>query len=213
VSSTQRTPARAALVLVDLQNAFCEPDGSVGRQGRDMTNSALAAEACIELATSLRAAGVPIIWTQYELRPDYADSGRAVRTFRPGMKVNEALHAGSWDADFWRPDEVRPEDFVLKKTRSSALVGTPLELLLRDLDVHSVYVAGLTTSMCVESTVRDLAQRDYDVSVVADATADFSAERQAASLVAMEFGFARLLTAEQVVEELSQPSAAPRQLA
>lgn len=208
MSDPRRDTARAALILVDLQNAFCEPAGSVGRQGRDLTRSMRAAEVGLSLARSLREAGVPIIWAQYELRPDYADSGRAVRTLRPGMRENEALHAGSWDAELWRPDEVRPEDFICKKNRMSALIGTPLELLLRDLDIDIVYVAGLTTSMCVESTVRDLAQRDFDVRVVTDATADFSPERQAASLVAMEFGFARLVTAEQAIKQSSTAATA-----
>jgi nicotinamidase-related amidase len=64
---------------------------------------------------------------------------------------------------------------------------------LRALGTERVLVAGVTTSMCVESTVRDLAQRDYDTIVVREACGDFDEVRHAASLDAMAFGFAELV--------------------
>lgn len=193
---------RAALILIDVQNGFCDPAGSVGRQGRDVRSMTEAAEQCIVLAQAARQAGIPVIWMRYELRQDYRDSGHAIRTLRPAMRENGALKANSWDAELWRPDEVAPEDFVITKTRVSSLIGTSLELLLHDERVTTTLIGGVTTSMCVESTVRDLAQRDYDVRVVTDAVADFDQERHAASLRAMQFGFARTTTTAEVADLL-----------
>jgi nicotinamidase-related amidase len=77
--------------------------------------------------------------------------------------------------------------------RFSALVDTRLEAILRDGLYRRVLVCGVTTSMCVESTVRDLGQRNFETFVVADACADFDMDVHKASLAAMEFGFARIL--------------------
>lgn len=199
---------RAALILIDLQNGFCDPAGSVGSQGRDVRSMTEAAQRGIELAKTARRAGIPVIWMRYELREDYRDSGHAIRTLRPAMRENGALKANSWDAELWRPDEVAPEDFVITKTRVSSLLGTSLELLLHDQGITTTLIGGVTTSMCVETTVRDLAQRDYDVRVVTDAVADFDQERHTASLRAMQFGFAKTTTAAEVADLLSTTTSA-----
>lgn len=189
---------RAALILIDLQNAFCHPEGSVARQGREVEEMTAAAGVGVGLAEWARGRGIPVIWMRYQLRRDYRDSGHAVRTLRPGMRQHQALLAETWDAELWDPSAVVEEDFILVKNRVSALLGTSLELLLHDLGVHTTLVGGVTTSMCVETTVRDLAQRDYDVRVVVDAVADFDQERHEASLRTMTFGFARTVTTAEL---------------
>jgi ureidoacrylate peracid hydrolase len=87
---------------------------------------------------------------------------------------------------------VEPGDFVLDKPRYSAFFGTSLDMLLAARGIRALMVGGVTTSMCVESTVRDAAQRDIRTFVLRDAVADFDAARHAASLSAMAFGFARV---------------------
>lgn len=188
-----------ALLLIDIQNAFCDPNASVGKQGRDMSACIEAAGRCLELAVAARNSGVAVIWTRYVLRPDYADGGVLTQELRPTMKDVGALAAGSPDADLWDPNAAQDVDFIIEKQRMSAVLGTNLEVILRSLRTVQVFVAGVTTSMCVESTVRDLSQRDYRVSLITDAVADFDQDRHAASLRAMEFGFARLTTAAQAV--------------
>lgn len=188
-----------ALLLIDIQNAFCDPDASVGKQGRDMSACIAAAGRCLGLAKSARDARVPVIWTRYVLRPDYADGGILTEELRPNIKKAGGLAAGSYDAGFWDPGAIAPSDFVVDKPRMSALIGTSLDVILRSLRISDVFVAGVTTSMCVESTVRDLSQHDYRVAVIADAVADFDSERHAASLRAMEFGFARLVDSSRAI--------------
>lgn len=193
---------RAALLLVDLQRAFCSTDGSVARQGRDVGPCLAAAQRAFALAPAARAAGLPVVWTRMCYRPDYADGGLLVHELRPALKALGALREGSPDAALLPQADVRPEDFVIAKQRYSAFVGTPLESLLRARQVDTLLIAGVTTSMCVESTVRDAAQRDYRCFVVADACGDFAADRHAASLEAMAFGFAAIFDAAQAAAAL-----------
>lgn len=193
---------RAALLLVDLQRAFCSDDGSVARQGRDVSPCRAAAARAFTLVPAARQAGLPVVWTRMCYRADYADGGLLVHELRPALKALGALRDGSQDAELLPEADVHPEDLVIAKQRYSAFHGTLLESLLRARDVDTLVVAGVTTSMCVESTVRDAAQRDYRCFVVADACGDFAADRHAASLQAMAFGFAVLYDAKQALHAM-----------
>ncbi|UCE30943.1 MAG: cysteine hydrolase [Burkholderiales bacterium] len=188
--------ARAALVAIDLQRAFCAPDGSVARQGRDVAPLRAAAERTLELVAAARRAGMPVIWTRMSYRPDYADGGLLMHELRPNLMRIGALRDGTPDADFVDGVTVLPEDRVIDKKRYSAFLGTALDGELAARGIDCLLVAGVTTSMCVESTVRDAGQRDLRTFVVAEACGDFDADRHRASLAAMAFGFARVISIE-----------------
>ena len=185
-------PARPLLLLVDLQRAFCDSDGSMAAQGRPIETMRAAARHCQALAVQARAAGVPVAWTRMMLKPDYSDGGMITR-LRPGLMKIGGLRAGTPDVELCSLVTADPGDLVIDKPRHSSLYATQLEDILRQRRISRVVVGGVTTSMCVETTVRDLAQRDYEVAVIEEACADFDGPRHAASLAAMKFGFAHVL--------------------
>lgn len=201
----ERPWSQTILLLVDLQKAFCDPDGSMARQGRDIATMRRAAQVCSELASQARARAVPVIWTRMVYRPDYLDGGRLVWELRPNLRRIGALRSGTPDGELSQVVAAASADVVLDKPRYSAVYATPLEAQLRALGVARILVAGVTTSMCVESTVRDLSQRDHDVMVVADACGDFDADRHRASLAAIEFGFAPLVDTAEAGRLLAEP--------
>jgi nicotinamidase-related amidase len=182
---------RSLLLLIDLQVAFCDESGSIGRQGRDIAPLTAAAAECQRLADAARAAGVAVAWTRMMLRNDYTDGGTLL-AMRPNLARIGALRSGTSDVAFSRLVRPEPADIIIDKPRYSCVYATSLEAHLRALRIDRIVVAGVTTSMCVETTVRDLSQRDYDVVVAQDACADFDAARHAASLDAISFGFAHL---------------------
>lgn len=195
--------SRQAVLLVDFQRAFCCTDGSVAAQGRDVSTCRAAADRAIELAVAARAASIPVIWTRLVFRDDYADGGRLIRELRPGLARIGALKIGTQDAEIVPEADVQPGDFIIEKQRYSSFYATGLEAVLRSLDIDSLIVCGVTTSMCVETTVRDAAQRDYRTFVVREACGDFDAERHEASLSAMGFGFADIIGFQQALEACS----------
>lgn len=200
-------PERAVLLVVDLQKAFCDPDGSMARQGRDIEPMRRAADQCRDLVAAMRRAGRPVIWTRMAFRPDYADGGILTAELRPNLARIGALRDGTADAGFADGMAPAPDDVVIDKRRYSALVGTDLAAVLRRQNVDTVLVGGVTTSMCVESTVRDLGQRDFRTFVVREACGDFDAGRHEASLAAMDFGFARVVGREQALAALATDGA------
>lgn len=193
-----------ALLLIDYQKGFCEPDGSMARQGRDIGALAAAAEAGNRLAAAARSRGCPVIWTRMVFASDYSDGGVLTTVLRPNLAKIGALARGSGDEELASICDVQPGDLVIDKPRFSSLIGTPLEVILRSAGIGSVVVAGVTTPMCVESTVRDLSQRDYAVTVVADACADFERERHEAALAAMAFGFAHVAECADILTQDKQ---------
>ncbi len=185
--------ARAALLLVDLQKGFVDADGFVAAQGRDVGACRAAALSGIALARTARAAGLPVAWTRHVLRADYADAGLLVTELRPRLGELGALKRGTPDVALMDGADPDPADWIIDKPRYSAFLGTDLDVLLASNRIDSLIVAGVTTSMCVETTVRDAAQRDIRVFVPREAVADFDPARHEASLSAIAFGFGRVV--------------------
>jgi len=195
--------AEAALLLVDLQRGFLHPEGFVAAQGRDVSACDAAARQCYALARAARAVGMPVIWTRHVLRADLADGGLLTTEIRPRLGEIKALARGSADVEIPPEAGVDPADFVIDKPRNSAFFGTALDVVLAARGIRSLMVGGVTTSMCVECSVRDAAQRDIRTFVVRDAVADFDTDRHVASLAAMAFGFARIIGANQSADAIS----------
>ena len=193
---------RCALLLIDLQHAFCAPDGDLARRGRDVGAMQDAARCCARLAVVARAAQVPVFWTRMMLRPDYADGGRMISDLLPHLKAAGALRRGSADVALVAGLGVEAGDEIIDKPRNSALLGTALDLQLRSRGIERVVVGGVTTSMCVDTTVRDLGQRDYATFVVREAVGDYDPQRHAAALAVMAFGFARVIGESDCVAAL-----------
>jgi ureidoacrylate peracid hydrolase len=192
---------------VDLQRGFLHPEGFVAAQGRDVSDCAAAARHCYALARIARDAGMPVIWSRHVLRPDHADGGLLTTELRPRLGQIGALALGTADIEIPAEAGVDPSDFVIDKPRYSAFFGTALDMLLAARGIRTLMVGGVTTSMCVESSVRDAAQRDIRTFVVRDAVADFDAARHAASLSAMAFGFARLIGAAPAADAIAAGTA------
>jgi len=183
---------RPLLLLIDLQRAFCDSDGSMAAQGRPVEAMSAAARQCEVLAQIAHRHGTPVIWTRMMFAPDYSDGGMLTR-LRPGLPKIGALRRGEPDVELSAYVCAQTGDLIVDKPRYSALIGTELADILQEKRIGRVVIGGVTTSMCVESTVRDLAQRDFEVAVIEEACGDFDAARHAASLAALAFGFARVL--------------------
>lgn len=192
-----------ALLVIDMQNGFCHERGSINGIGLPAARLAPAIEPCARLVAAARKARVPVVYTRYLYRPDYADAGIMASELIPDLKQARALMAGTWDVDV--VDELRPaeDDIVIDKNRPSAFYGTILESVLHGLDASNLVVCGVTTNCCVETTVRDAGQRDYRAFVVEDAVAEYEDDRHEVALKSMGMLFARLVTVQVVLDAWS----------
>ena len=192
---------QTALLVVDMQNAFCHPQGSLNQMGKDTAMCEAAVTPCRQLVDAAHKLELPVIYTRNVYRPDYSDRGIMPHEIRPALKNLRACVIGTWDAEL--VDELVPEerDYVFDKNRTSAFYNTGVETVLRNGNIRTLVVCGVTSSMCVESTVRDAGQRDYRTFVAADAIGELDRERHDAALVTMGYMFAHVVTVQDVLAD------------
>jgi nicotinamidase-related amidase len=177
-------PDWCAVLPIDLQNDFMLPSGSVGKAGGDL--SAMAellpkAEAFIKRTREL---GVKLIHIRIvDLPNGESDSPSWLRSKGMMSGVSAFAVEGTWGADFVEGCEPRPGEMVVTKHRSSAFVGTNLDMVLKSNGIKTVVLIGEQTQGCVEATYRDAAYYDYYNVLVEDCVAARDRKQHEASLM------------------------------
>ena len=197
-----------ALVVVDMQNTFCHPDGAFARLGADVSPLTGVVPAVADLVAAARAARVPVVVVKHVLRSDYRDGGIIFNELKRPLRGAGAIVGGSWEAELVDELAVEPEDVVVEKRRFSAFFGTDLDVVLRSRGIASLVVCGVTTNICVESTARDAAQRDYRTFVVADATAEIDPAKHDHALTTLGYAFCSVVVAADVLQAWAAEGAA-----
>jgi ureidoacrylate peracid hydrolase len=172
--SATATPGQTALLIVDLQNDFLQPQGAYGRAGQSSPAIAALPARIKPLADAIRRKGGWIVSTQFTLVP--AKGGEPLisphlKTLRPFLRKGDFL-PGGWGHAL--VDELQPADLVVEKIAYSAFYQTRMEWALRKADIRRLYVCGIVTNGGVASTVRECHVRDLDAIVLEDGCAAFS---------------------------------------
>ncbi|MGJ7046220.1 cysteine hydrolase family protein [Thermoanaerobacterium thermosulfurigenes] len=194
---------KSALLIIDMQNAFINKDGSLSKMGLDISRTLKVIDPIKRLKKEFKRCGRPVIYLQHIHRPDKMDAGIISEVFPQIMELGHCFE-GSWDADII--DELKPEndDYIVKKHRFSGFYHTELDDVLRSLDVRILVVSGVATNVCVESTVRDAFYRDYNVFVPRETTVSFAEEFEKGSFANFEFAFARVLSIDEMIKLLGK---------
>lgn len=202
-------PSRTALVVIDMQVDFADPQGALGASV-DMVAVPAALAAAGRLAEAARAVGAPVVFVGLFTEPATDSPAWRERMRRTGgdPEVDAVLcRAGAQGSAFSGPRPV-PGEEVVRKTRYSGFYGTDLEARLRGLGVDTLVACGLTTECCVAQTTADAFHRDFHVFVAADACAAYHRDLHAAGLRIMALNTAILTTSAEVVAAWSSAAAA-----
>ena len=149
------------------------------------------------LQSACRAAGIEVLYTLIEnLTADGRD--RSLDYKISGINVPK----GSWDAKVADAIAPEPDEIVIPKTSSSVFISTNIDYVLRNLGVRQLILCGVVSDQCVESAVRDACDLGYLVTLVPDACATFTEERQQSSVRAIA-GYCRQRSTDELVAELS----------
>ncbi len=178
-------PHRSAVVVVDMQNDFCHPDGWLASIGVDVTGSAGAVTALHRFLPVVRSAGIPVVWLNWGNRPDranlppgvlhvYNPEGNGTGIGDPLANGSRVLEAGSWGASVVDDLAIEPGDVQVAKFRMSGFWDTPLDSILRNLDLTTLFFAGVNVDQCVLATLIDAACLGYDCVLLSDASATTS---------------------------------------
>lgn len=193
---------KTAFLIIDMQNSYCHPEGSIGRNGYDSSGMTATIPKVKELLQVSRPNDILDIWTIQNHYPD--DQTRHDRLIKP--------HTHRWAAgppalkDTWDAEVVSElKEFIdekaelVTKHRFSSFLDTRLDTLLRMKGITTLIIAGVATTHCVETTVRDAYQRDYDVIVAGEAVGSQNLEDHEASLRLINKIFGVVLNNEQII--------------
>jgi len=222
---------RAAVIVIDMQNDFGTKGGMFDRAGLDISMIQRAVGPCAKVLASARRAGVKIIYLKMGFHRDLSDLGSSdspnrVRHLRLG--VGETVRApngaesrilirDTWNTDIVSELKPQADDIVVYKHRFSGFYQTDLDATLKQLRVIYLIVTGCTTSVCVESTVRDAMFRDYACVLLADCMGEpigygLPRSNHEASLLTIQTLFGWVSSSDQLIGALeAQPVAARKE--
>lgn len=218
-SSFPVRPRQMALVIVDMQRYFTQPDHPFGRLSSSRVEGGIAGyfarldTAVIPhiqwLLRAFRQRACPIFYTQLgSHNPAGEDLPAWAR--RINQSGRQALGALVFPPFTERSAEIDPriapetDARILRKTTTGAVASSPLETDLRELGVTSVVVAGVLTPFCVTQTARELADRNFDVAIVEDASASLTVAAHSAALAAFAAIYGWVLATRELIDALDR---------
>jgi nicotinamidase-related amidase len=209
--------SHTAIVIVDMQNDFCHPDGWLAHIGVDVTPARTPIAPLHRLLPALRGHDVPVIWLNWGNRPDRLNlSPSLLHVYKPsgaGVGLGDALpgsgakvlERGSWSAAIVDELAIDPSDIHVAKYRMSGFQDTELDSILRNLAVTTLLFAGVNADQCVLCTLQDANFRGYDCLLLEDCAATTSPDYcLAATLYNVRQCFGFVVGSEAVVAELAR---------
>lgn len=190
-------PVHTALIMIDMQCDFIEPDGMFGKLGIDLSMYARSRPRLAALLAAARATGTLVLHVQNTALPGRL--GDSPSYIRFNLRLHQASRRegpplrytvpGTPGHEFAREFAPHPKELVVRKYRSSGFWGTNLDMLLRSNGIKTVVFGGCTTEGCVESTARDAMFNDYYVVIAADCVASDDPAQHEASMLLMSHRF------------------------
>ena len=179
-------PRRTAVIVVDMQHDFAAPQGMFGRAGIPIAGIQAVVEPTRRVLDIARQAGIVVVYLVMQFDEDLSNLGTATAANRQrhlAMGVGQEIDAPDGTRsrilvqDTWNTtivDELapHPSDIVVAKHRYSGFFETDLDAALRQRGITTLIFTGCTTSVCVESTLRDAFYRDYHCLLLTDCCAE-----------------------------------------
>lgn len=174
---------RTAIVIIDMQRDFLEPGGFGDSLGNDIAQLTRAVAPCRALLARARELGITIIHTREGHRPDLTDAPRAkIERGEPAVRIGaegpmgRILIRGEPGHDIVPELYPLPGEPVIDKPGKGAFYATDLQAILRNRNIEALIVCGVTTEVCVHTTVREANDRGYRCIVPGDCCGSYFPE-------------------------------------
>ena len=173
-----------ALLVIDPYNDFISEGGKIWDRIKAVADANGCVANMLQVLGAARKAGLRVFYAlHHRYRPGDYESWKYIAPIQKAGWRSKAFEAGSWGGEIRAEFAPQPGDIVAQEHWcSSGFANTDLDLQLKKHGIHRLIVVGLIAHTCVEATVRYAAELGYDVTVVRDATADFSDREMQAAL-------------------------------
>ena len=201
-------PAKTALVVVDMQNAFM-----MKGVAHALCEQAIEIVPNINrLADAMRRTGGTVVWIQTAATPETLQSWSVNVEMNGPERTAErfaSLAPGCKGYELWEDLDAKPDDAFVQKTRFSAFIqgSSNLEAVLRARGIDTVLITGTVTNVCCESTARDAMMRNFRTVMVTDGNAATSDALHNASLIAFYLTFGDIMPTEMLIAALDADAA------
>jgi nicotinamidase-related amidase len=181
--------SRIALIVIDMQRDFAEPGGFGASLGNDVSRITAIVPTVRKLIEGFRSAKLPVIHTMECHRPDLSDCPPSKRSRgNPSLRIGDAgpmgrvLIAGEPGTAIISELAPLPNEIVIEKPGKGAFYATDLDAELKRLGISQLIFAGVTTEVCVQTTMREANDRGYECLLAEDATESYFLEFKAAAI-------------------------------
>jgi ureidoacrylate peracid hydrolase len=204
-------PTCTALLVIDMQKGFCDPESRMEKAGIGTENQRAIVPDLLRLVDLAREREMPVLFSQQIHYPeDVTRRRRRIPSHIDKQNWAPCLR-GTWEVDF--VDEIaaaiRPEDFIVEKHRASVFFETTLDTKLRMLGIEQIVISGCNTDFCVETTIRDGYYRDLDVIVVRDCVAGPRRRFHEDTLAKVETYFGEVVSLDELPSVIMPRESAP----
>ena len=198
-------PEITALLVIDPYNDFISEGGKVWDRIKGVAEANRCVPNMLRVLETARAAGLRVVYAMHHrYRPGDYETWKYVAPVQRAAWTHRTFEYGTWGGEFRSGFEPRPGEIVAQEHWcSSGFANTDLDLQLKKHGIHKLVVIGLIAHTCVEATVRYAAELSYAVTMVKDATADYSEEYMRAALELNLPSYASaIVTTEELVAAL-----------
>lgn len=193
-------PEHTAILVVDVQNDFCSPEGALARSGSNISMIRKMLPRLVDFINHARLVRTPTIYVQHINSDETTSPSLLEKRTELGRDRIPVCQRGAWGAELSKELPVADLDVVVQKHRYSAFMNTNLDLILRSREIKTLIITGLSTNVCVESTARDGFMHDYFIVLLEDCLATTIPTLHEPSLETLKRYFATVTSSRTIVE-------------